>query len=365
MVKVVTIVGARPQFVKAAVLSRKIKEAKWKNKFKETIIHTGQHYDINMSKVFFDEMKIPNPNYNIKVGSRNHGEMTGYMIIEIEKLLIKLKPNFVIVYGDTNTTLAGAISTSKLEIPLVHIEAGLRSHNKKMPEEQNRILTDHLSDILFCPSENACANLKKEGITNGVYNVGDIMHDAFKKYSNLIKNDKKKRFTDILKKYKIKHISNKEFYLLTIHRAENTDNKEIIYKIADAINSIEQNAIFPIHPRTLKILKKYRIKLSSKINMIEPISYLEMLVILDYCKFVITDSGGMQKEAYYSDKPCLTIRNETEWVETLKYGWNYLAGSDKKMIIETASKIQIPKKKVNYYGKGNTSDKILSHLLKY
>jgi len=361
--KIVTIVGARPQFIKAAALSREIKKDRWNTSFNEVIVHTGQHYDANMSDVFFDEMDIPQPNYNLDVGSGTHGQMTGEMLIRIEKVLLKEKPDCVLVYGDTNSTLAGALAASKLNIPLAHVEAGLRSFWKRMPEEQNRILADHISDYLFVPVQNAVKNLTNEGITHNVFQVGDIMLDAFKHYSLILEEKYPKRLQQIIEREQIpKSFLNEGFFLLTIHRAENTDDTKRLSEIINALNSTGKNAIFPLHPRTKKILSTLDAKFGNKIKLIDPIGYFDMLSLEKACDFIVTDSGGIQKEAYFAKKPCITLRDQTEWIETLESGWNHLTGAVPDKIRSAISQLTTPNNSTEYYGNGKTSAKILSIL---
>jgi len=347
--KIFTIVGARPQFVKAAVLSRLIRTDYWKDKVSEILVHTGQHYDENMSDVFFNEMEIPKPDYNLNIGSGSHGKMTGEMLIEIENLLLNEKPDLVLVYGDTNSTLAGALAASKLNIPIAHVEAGLRSFWKEMPEEQNRILTDHISSWLFCPTEPAVENLQKEGIKTSVYNVGDIMLDANNYYRSKVVSEEKN--------------NEEEFILATVHRAENTNNLDKLQNIIEAFNKIDTKIVLPLHPRTKKIIKSNDIKISDNIDIIDPIGFYEMLSLETNCKCIITDSGGVQKEAYFSKKPCITLREKTEWVETTESGWNVLVGTDTHKIINAYKNLNIPKAYESFYGNGNTADRILQTLV--
>lgn len=352
--KIITIIGARPQFIKAAVLSRGIKSHPNIN---EIIIHTGQHYDKNMSEIFFKEMDIPTPNYQLSLKGSTHGAMTGGMIADIEAILLKEKPDITLVYGDTNTTLAGSLASIKLHIPIAHIESGLRSYDLTMPEEVNRILTDKISKYLFCPTDRAIDNLKKEGITNSntqiVKNVGDIMYDAVLYYQNQAKPPK------ILDKLK-----DQNFILSTIHRQSNTDDIENLTNILTGLNNISQETpiILPLHPRTNKKIKEIKnINISPHLHICDPASYFEMLYLLKNCKYVITDSGGLQKEAYFFKKPCLVLRDTTEWVELIE---------EKAAILSTASQIMnnynlLSKIAVtigNIYGGGDTGTKIITSL---
>jgi UDP-GlcNAc3NAcA epimerase len=363
MLKIVTIVGARPQFIKAAALSREIGSDRWNKTFNEVIIHTGQHYDANMSDLFFDEMGIPVPDYHLQVGSGTHGKMTGEMLIRIEEVLMKENPDFVLVYGDTNSTLAGALAASKLNIPLAHVEAGLRSFWKRMPEEQNRVLTDHVSDYLFVPVQNAVKNLANEGITRNVFQVGDIMLDAFNYYSEVLDKKYPDRLQQIQSREKIPtNFFSEGFFLLTVHRAENTDNPENLSEIISALNNTGKNALFPVHPRTKKILKSLNIKFGKQIKLIEPIGYFDMLALEKACDFIVTDSGGVQKEAYFAHKPCITLREQTEWVETVESGWNHLTGTSAEKIRVTMEQLVSPDHYSENYGTGNTSAKILTTL---
>ena len=340
---IVSIVGARPQFIKLAPLSRRLRE----EGFKEVIVHTGQHYDDNMSDLFFKELEIPEPDYNLGIGSGSHGNQTGRMLIAIEEVLLKEKPDLVIVYGDTNSTLAGALSASKLHIKLAHVEAGLRSFNRDMPEEINRIVADHLSDILFCPTETAVENLKREGITEGVYLVGDIMFDALMHFSKISETKSK-----ILERLNLKP---KEYYLVTIHRAENTDNYERLKNILTALSQLDIPVIFPIHPRTKNRVKEYNLEsLLEKIQVIEPVGYLDMIKLEKNSRAILTDSGGIQKEAFWLRVPCITLRDETEWVETVKFGWNRLVGADCDKIISAVGSLH-PGVEVNFENEYATS----------
>jgi len=320
MKKIVTILGARPQFVKAAVLSRIISNH---NEIEEVIVHTGQHYDANMSAIFFDEMEIPKPKYNLHINGLNHGAMTGQMMEEIERVLEKEKPDAVIVFGDTNSTIAGALTAKKLQIKVVHIEAGLRSFNMKMPEEINRILTDRISDLLLCPTDTAIENLKKEGFDNfpiSVVKSGDIMKDAVSYYSQT-SAEKSSIILDL-------NLKSNEFVLATIHRQENTDDISKLKSIFEGLERISENklVVIPIHPRTRKILKNKGLKYDLK--FIDPIGYFDMLELLKHCNLVITDSGGLQKEAYFNKKHCIIVREETEWIELVSNRFAKIVGSD-------------------------------------
>jgi len=351
--KIVTILGARPQFIKAGSVSREI--AKYEN-IEEIIVHTGQHYDANMSDIFFDEMKIPKPNYFLGIGGKSHGAMTGQMIEKIEEVVLKEQPDWVMVYGDTNSTLAGAIVASKLHIKLAHIEAGLRSFNIKMPEEVNRILTDRVSQILFCPTTTAMKNLQDEGFDNfdiSIVNAGDVMQDGAIFYKKLAQKPKCK--------------ISKNYILCTIHRAENTDDPSRLKSIFDALNTVanEKQIILPLHPRTKKILQELSVDIS-KLTIIDPVGYLEMVWLIDNCSLVMTDSGGLQKEAYFFEKQCITLRDETEWVELVENGFNTLVGADKDKILSAFNGTNtFIAKELNLYGGGKASEKIIKELLVY
>lgn len=346
--KIVTVVGARPQFIKAAPVSRELRK-----NHNEILVHTGQHYDKNMSDIFFEELNIPKPDYNLNVGSGHHGKQTGEMLMKIEEILLNEKPDAMLVYGDTNSTLAGALAASKLHIPVIHIEAGLRSYNMHMPEEQNRILTDHLSTMLFCPTQNAVDNLAKEGITKGVYNVGDVMLDALL-YNLKIAEIKSNILADI-------NIAPKKYILATIHRAENTDNIENLTNIFKAFSELEWPIIVPLHPRTRNIIKNnanlFAFINDSNIKIIEPLAYLDMIMAMKHAKIIMTDSGGVQKEAYFLKTPCITLRTETEWIETVESGWNMLCKCSIDHIIKSVNIMNNKEKAAhdNYYGDGNAA----------
>ncbi|MDW7731264.1 MAG: UDP-N-acetylglucosamine 2-epimerase (non-hydrolyzing), partial [Methanolobus sp.] len=311
--RIFSVIGARPQFIKCAPLSRELR-----TEHQEILVHTGQHYDHNMSDIFFKDLGIPKADYNLGIGSATHGEQTGKMLSEIEKLLIKERPDVVLVYGDTNSTLAGSLAATKLQIPVAHVEAGLRSFDKSMPEEINRILTDHVSDLLFCPTETAVNNLKNEGITKGVCNVGDVMMDALN-YNLRIAEKKSQVLKDL-------DLLPKDFMIATAHRASNTNKIENLSSIVKAFCNTDENIVFPVHPRTEKYLREYGLwnRLCEHVKVISPVGYLDMLTLMFNSKKILTDSGGVQKEAYMLGVPCITLRENTEWVETVNEGWNVL-----------------------------------------
>jgi UDP-GlcNAc3NAcA epimerase len=370
--KLVTIVGARPQFIKAATVSRWIQMLiERKSRIHEIWVHTGQHYDYLMNKVFFEELELPKPDYHLGVGSGSHARQTGMMLERIEAVLQKEKPEVVMVYGDTNSTLAGALAGAKLNIPVAHVEAGLRSYNQVMPEEVNRLLTDHLSTVLFCPTDQAIRNLSKEGIKDGrrrvVKNVGDVMYDSILYYSKIAE-----RKSTLLKDlgFDTRHETRvTSYYLATLHRAENTDDPRRLKSILKALDEIgkEIPVILPLHPRTKKMMKVYHLLYEFKnIKFIEPVSYLDMLKLEKNAKAILTDSGGVQKEAYWFKVPCLTLREETEWVETVRHGWNKLVGSREKRIVEAVSRFtgkSLPKK-LGVFGDGKAGEKIVRILKK-
>ena len=365
VLKIATIIGARPQFIKAAMVSLSIKKHNFEKKppiISEILIHTGQHYDDNMSRVFIDQLDIPRPHYNLEVGSGTHGQMTGNMLIEIENVLLKEQPDWVLVYGDTNSTIAGAIAAAKLHIPVAHVEAGLRSFNRRMPEEINRVLTDCISSLLFCPTDTAVMNLKKEGITNGVFKLGDVMYDAFLFYRKL--TYKKSSILADLK------VIPKGYCLATVHRQENTDDPERLASIFNAFEdlaSAECPLIIPLHPRTRKYLKRYKVldNLNSNVRLIPPLNYLDMVSLECNARVILTDSGGLQKESYFAKVPCVTLRDETEWLETVQAGANFLSGADTDSILkafEIAMNSSI-KTLGGLYGVGNASQKIINNLI--
>jgi len=352
--KIVTILGARPQFIKAGTVSREF--AKY-GEIEEIIVHTGQHFDANMSDIFFDEMKIPKPHYNLNINGLGHGAMTGQMLEKIEEVLLKEKPDWVMVYGDTNSTIAGALAASKLHIKVAHIEAGLRSFNMKMPEEVNRILTDRISSILFCPTQSAIDNLQKEGYKDleiKVVKNGDVMQDGAMFYKDLSVS-----LDDVT--------LNDEYILSTIHRAENTDDPVRLKGIVEALNEIakEIQIVLPLHPRTKNILSKSNMTLSKNITVIAPIGYLKMVYLIKNAKLIMTDSGGLQKEAFFFEKPCITLRDETEWIELIENGFNVLAGANKEQIVQHYKNYKFNNDfSVDLYGAGKASEVIVKELLK-
>ena len=356
MKEILTVVGARPQFIKAAVLSRYLNANGARLGLREYLVHTGQHYDDNMSEVFFREMGIPTPDVNLAVGSGSHGKMTGEMLALLEAIMLERKPDIVLVYGDTNSTLAGAMAASKLQIPVAHVEAGLRSYMMAMPEEQNRRLTDQLSTWLFCPTSTAVANLSVEGIRDltgpgtptadrkRVTNVGDIMYEASLYYRQTVSDPK-----SVAARFAVRG----PFSLLTIHRAENTDDPTRLHRIADAIESLsDRTVLFPVHPRTRKIMASSGIHLGKHVLQIDPVGYLDMIALESTCELVLTDSGGVQKEAFFFGKPCVTLRDATEWVELVDSGWNTLAGADTRKIIKAVQAATVPFTRPAFYGVG-------------
>jgi len=349
--KIVSVVGARPQFIKSAPVSKAIANAG----HQEYLIHTGQHYDYGMSKVFFDEMGIQAPFINLSVGSGTHAQHTSQMLVGIETVLMTHRPDIVIVYGDTNSTLAGALAAAKLQIRLAHVEAGMRSYNRQMPEEHNRVLTDHCSDLLFCPTQTAVDNLIREGIQKGVYLVGDTMYDAILQFSKIANQQ-----STILHKMALKP---KGYLLATIHRAYNTDNPTVLTAILAAFQQVDEMIIFPVHPRTFNAIQAAMITIPSNVQAIEPVGYLDMLMLEQNARLILTDSGGIQKEAYFFKVQCLTLRPETEWLETTDSGWNILVGTDTTRII-SAIKSHISQKLSHpqYFGNGNASEKIVNLL---
>lgn len=347
--KIASVVGARPQFVKAAALSRALADS-----FDETLIHTGQHYDPNMSDVFFFELGIRPPAYNLGIGGGSHAEQTGKMLVELEKIFEELRPGLVLVYGDTNSTLAGALAAAKIHIPVAHVEAGLRSFNRAMPEEVNRVLTDHLSEWLFCPTNAAVENLAREGIQKNVYQVGDVMYDAL--LHNLAQARERSTILETLA------LQPGGYALATVHRAANTDDPVRMRSILDGFSQLDTRIVFPLHPRTRKLLPHYGLDLPPNVTLLDPVGYLDMLILEENAACILTDSGGMQKEAYLVGVRCVTLREETEWVETVEAGWNKLVGADAEAI-RLAYQTWFPKRaRQQLYGNGQAAQSICNIL---
>ncbi|RJQ27857.1 MAG: UDP-N-acetylglucosamine 2-epimerase (non-hydrolyzing) [Peptococcaceae bacterium] len=346
--KIVTVAGARPQFIKMAPVSRELRRY-----FSEVIVHTGQHYDYEMDRIFFDQLEIPAPDYHLSVGSGSHGHQTGEMLKRIEDVLLEEKPDLVLTYGDTNSTLAGALAASKLNIKTAHVEAGMRSFDRSMPEEVNRVLTDHCSDLFFCSTETAVENLRREGIINGVYLTGDVMVDSL-----LHNRENAGSKSTILKALGLKE---KGYLVATIHRAGNTDSKDNLVSIVKSFSELEEMVVFPVHPRTEKYLKKYGLdkRVKASVKLIKPLGYLDFLVLMSNAKKIITDSGGVQKEAYILKVPCITLRENTEWIETVEDGWNVLVGADTEKIVRMVKEFDpSPKNHRERYGSGNAGRRI-------
>lgn len=356
--KLVTIIGARPQFIKACMVSKRLRQDV---SIQEVLVHTGQHYNANMSDVFFNQLNIPKPDYHLGIGSGSHGEQTGKMLIELEKVLVKEKPDAVLVYGDTNSTIAGSLASSKLHIPIIHVESGLRSFNRRMPEEINRIVTDHLSSLLFCPSQAAADQLKSEGITKGVYATGDIMYDAVLHYK-----DKAQEQSTILKQL---NLTSKEYYVATIHRAENTDDLQRLAAIMESFSKLGKQVILPLHPRTKKQLQLLDFPVSNKkgnLIFIDPLDYFDMLALMSQANTILTDSGGVQKEAYMLRIPCVTLRDETEWVETVESHWNQLVdASDPAAIVKTVHQAKKQPVYPALFGDGHSANQIYTIMKKH
>ncbi|ANF26722.1 non-hydrolyzing UDP-N-acetylglucosamine 2-epimerase [Stutzerimonas stutzeri] len=352
--KVLTVIGARPQFIKASVVSKALVEC---DGVSELLVHTGQHFDSNMSDIFFDQLLIPRPEYLLDIHGGSHGEMTGRMLCEIEQVMLKERPNLVLVYGDTNSTLAGALAAVKLHIPVAHVEAGLRSFNMRMPEEINRILTDQVSDVLFCPTNAALDNLAKEGFLNKpvqVLNVGDVMQDSALFFAQRATAPKGIDLSD-------------RFFLATLHRAENTDDPARLTEIVSALNTIHATiapVVLPLHPRTKAVIDKANLALT--VNVVDPLGYLEMIWLLQRCDLVLTDSGGVQKEAFFFGKPCVTMRDQTEWVELVEAGANELVGAVADNIVAAAHKNRgrVVQDQQKLYGGGEAATRIAEHLSK-
>jgi UDP-N-acetylglucosamine 2-epimerase len=369
---VLSIVGARPQFVKAAMVVEAVRAHNRRARAKvcHTLVHTGQHYDRNLSDVFFQQMPLPKPKYNLGVGSGTHGAQTAKLLAGIEDVLLKERPDVVVVYGDTNSTLAGALATAKLGIKLAHVEAGLRSFNRAMPEEINRVVTDHLSDLLFCPTATAVNQLANEGISGNVYRSGDVMLDAVLNFAQLAEQRSR-----ILREI---GLAPNEYALVTVHRAENTDSESNLASILEFLANVTHTVVFPVHPRTrnriagASCLRTLAEKLGNHVRMIDPVSYLDMLALERHAQLVMTDSGGVQKEAFFLGVPCLTLRNETEWIETLKGGWNRLVDASSEETIGLVDSLwkrngQCPytARNLNLFGAGKASQMIVQRLVKF
>ncbi len=351
--KVVTVVGARPQFIKAAPVHRVLRR-----RAQEILVHTGQHYDPRLSKVFFDELNIPQPDYHLGVGSKSHGAQTGEMLLKVEEVLEKVRPDLLLVYGDTNSTLAGALAAAKMHIPIAHVEAGLRSFNRRMPEEINRVLTDHLSRWLFCPTQTAVQNLEREGISKGVHLTGDVMLDAVL-YNRKLAEDRSRILEQL-------ELEPGQYLLITLHRAENTDDLRRMKSIVDAFNELSIPAVLPMHPRTRNRLKQMELSLSNPlVKVIEPVGYLDMLQLEANARKILTDSGGVQKEAFFLQVPVITMRDETEWVETVEQGANRLTGANKAAILEAVERFEVDFTRVSsVFGDGRAAERIVDHLMR-
>jgi len=377
-IKLITIIGARPQIIKAAAISRAIK-ARFNNVINEVIVHTGQHYDQNMSEVFFDELNIPAPDYNLKTGSGRHGAQTAIMIEGIEKLVLLEKPDYILLYGDTNSTLAGAVAASKIYVPVVHVEAGLRSFNRKMPEEINRIVCDHLSTLLFSPTKTGYQNLQNEGFSAenkpkftpdnpGIFHCGDVMYDNTIFFSQIA--EKKSTIKTNL------GLGHKNYILATIHRNNNTDESDRLSEIFNSFFTIidekDLDIILPVHPRTKKTLQKEgnvslwnRINKYKKIHLIDPVSFLDMILLEKYASLIMTDSGGVQKEAYFFNKPCIILRPETEWIEMLETNKTIISDANKDKIINAFEKLYGKETEPfpNIFGDGHAAEFIVKTLV--
>lgn len=357
MTKVLTVIGARPQFIKAATVSRVIRNTAAAD-VSEVILHTGQHYDEKMSKVFFDELDIPAPDYNLGISNLSHGAMTGRMLEAIETVILREMPDCVLVYGDTNSTLAGALAAAKLHVPVAHVEAGLRSFNMRMPEEINRVVADRVSRLLFCPTDTGVRNLANEGVTADVHHVGDVMYDAVLHYGAKVKHES--QF------FRSQGLDERGFVLATCHRQENTDDPARMVGIIEGLARISNDlpVVFPMHPRTRKRLSELGLDASlSRMRMIAPVSYLDMIALEQRARVIITDSGGVQKEAYFFGVPCITVRDETEWVETVTCGWNCLTGADTERIVaayEGQKCFDTSAERPKFYGDGSAAKKILA-----
>lgn len=352
---ILTVVGARPQFIKSAPVSHALRAAG----HTEFLVHTGQHYDRNMSRVFFEEMRLPEPNVNLEVGSGSHGWQTAQMLCGLEPVMQQNQPDCVLVYGDTNSTIAAALVAAKLLLPVAHVEAGLRSFNRAMPEEHNRVMTDHCANQLFCPTKTAVDNLTREGITNGVHLVGDTMLDAVLEFGSIARQHS--RVLDDL------GLQPHNYLLATLHRPYNTDVTENLRNILDAFSAVDETVVFSVHPRTQQKIKSLdgALPIASNVKMIEPVGYLDMLMLEQHARMILTDSGGMQKEAFFFGVPCVTLRPETEWVETVTAGWNLLVGAERDKITHAVTEHKWPASEPpQLFGDGQAAKKIVHHLEK-
>ena len=351
---ILTVVGARPQFIKAAPVSAALQAAG----IQELLVHTGQHYDRNMSQIFFDELGMPAPDLNLGVGSGSHGRQTGEMLIRLEEVMLRERPDWVLVYGDTNSTIAAALAAVKLHIPVAHVEAGLRSFNRRMPEEHNRVLTDHCSDLLFCPTQTAVDNLAREGIHQGVVLTGDVMNDAVARFAARARAQSR-----ILERLGLRP---KGYLLATVHRPANTDDPDRLYALFNAFRQMDEPVILPLHPRTRDKMRAYGWDASTfaggNLRIIEPVGYLDMLMLEQHARLILTDSGGIQKEAYFFAVPCITLRDETEWVETLEAGWNVLVGADARELLHRVRTFAPQGDPPPIFGDGRASETIVTHL---
>ncbi|WP_337996566.1 non-hydrolyzing UDP-N-acetylglucosamine 2-epimerase [Oleispirillum naphthae] len=348
---VMTVLGARPQFIKAAPLCFALRDAG----VRESLVHTGQHYDDRMSEIFFRELGIPEPSVNLGIGSGAHGRQTGAMLVAIEDLLLERKPDLMLVYGDTNSTLAGGLAAAKLGVPIAHVEAGLRSFNRTMPEEINRVLTDHCADLLFCPTQTAVANLASENLRNGVHLVGDTMYDALLRFAPAARESS--RVLDDL------GLSGQRFLLATLHRPYNVDEPKVLSEIFVAFARLALPVVFPAHPRTLARIRAFGLEVPGNVRTVEPLGYLDMLALLHAAGLVMTDSGGVQKEACFAGTPCVTLRPETEWVETVESGWNRLAwGRAEDIVAAVEAQSRPPARPLRAYGDGHAAEKIAAVL---
>ncbi len=347
--RVLTIVGARPQFIKAAPVSRVLRQGS-----QEFLLHTGQHYDDAMSDLFFRQLEIPAPDLNLEVGSGLHGAQTGAMLPGIESVALEQKPDWMLVYGDTNSTLAGALVAAKLHVPVAHVEAGLRSYDRRMPEEINRVVADHLSALLLCPTDTAVANLEREGITGGVKTVGDVMYDAFLQNLEIARGQS--RVLDTL------GLTREGFQLLTVHRAENVDDPQLLAAILRGVAASGRHVVFPVHPRTRAALKAAGHSVPRNVTLTDPVGYLEMLILEENAEAIVTDSGGVQKEAYFAGRPCITLRERTEWTETVRAGWNVLVGTDEGRIAAAMRDFRPSGRRPELFGDGHAAEHVVEAL---